>query len=90
MEDAKGEIAREAEGQEAATGIEGEGLCVADADERGEAADLACDIGGLLLEGGGVGNAGVGMTEDAGAAEADAGAEAGLCGEQLNDAAGIE
>ncbi len=90
MKDAKGEIAGEAEGQEAATSIERESFCVTDADERGEAADLACDVGGLLLERGCVGDTGVSMTEDTGPTEADAGAEAGLCGEQLDDATGIE
>jgi len=90
MEDADGDFAGDAEGEESATRIEREGFSPVDADKRGEAAELAGDVWGLLLEGGGFGGGGIGVAENAGAIEADAGAEAGQGGEELDDAGGIE
>ena len=90
MEDADGDFAGEAEGEEATTCIECEGFSPFDADERGETAKLAGDVWGLLLEGGGLWGGGIGVAENAGAIEADAGAEAWQGGEGLDDAGGIE
>lgn len=90
MEDADGDFAGEAEGEEATAGIEREGFSPFDADERGEASELVGDVWGLLLEGGGFGSGGIGVAENAGAVEANAGAEAGLGGEELDDARSIE
>jgi hypothetical protein len=67
MEDADGDFAGEAEGEESATRIEREGFSPVDADKRGEAAELAGDVWGLLLEGGGFGGGGIGVAENAGA-----------------------
>ena len=90
MEDADGDFAGKAEGEEATARIEREGFSPFDADERGEAFELAGDVWGLLLEGGGLRGGGIGVAENAGAIEADAGAEAGQGGEELDDAGGIE
>jgi hypothetical protein len=90
MENADGDFAGEAEGKEATARIEREGFSPFDADERGEAAKLAGDVWGLLLEGGGFRGGGIGVAENAGAVEANAGAEAGLGGEELDDARSIE
>ena len=90
MEDADGDFAREAEGEEATAGIEREGFSPFDADERGEASELAGNVWSLLLESGGLRGGGIGVAENAGAIEADAGAEAWQGGEELDDAGGIE
>lgn len=90
MEDADGDFAGEAEGEEASAGIEREGFSPFDTDERGEASELAGNVWSLLLESGGLRGGGIGVAENAGAAEADACAEAGQSGEELDDAGGIE
>lgn len=90
MEDADGDFAGKAEGEKATTRIEREGFSAFDADERGEAFELAGDVWSLLLEGGGLGGGGVGVAENAGPIEADAGAEAWQGREELDDAGGIE
>ena len=90
MEDADGDFAGEAEGEEATARIERECFSPFDADERGEASELAGDVWGLLLEGGRHRGGGIGVAENARAIEANAGAEAGLGGEELDNAGGIE
>ena len=90
MEDADGDFAGEAEGEEATACIEREGFSPFDADERGEASELAGNVWSLLLESGGLGGGGIGVAENARPVEADAGAEAGQGGEELDDAGGIK
>ena len=90
MQDTHGDAAREAEGDEAAARIHREGFRALDADQRGERAELFGDVSGLLLEGGGLRRAGIAVAEDAGAIQADAGAQTGLAGEQFHHFGGRE
>lgn len=77
--------AGETESEQAASGIQSEGLCAFDADERSERAQLLGNLGRLALEFGGVGLASAAMTQDMRTMQADTGTQPWLRGEQFHD-----
>lgn len=86
MQHGHGRVVREAESEQATTRVQREGFGTFNADQWGEAAQLAGDFRSLALELAGIWLAGVGMAKDVRAMQADTGAKAALTGQQLDDA----
>ena len=85
VEESQGDFAREAEGDEAAVGIESEGFGVGDADEGSESAEAFGDFGGLGEEGLGVCAFGGAAGDDFVAANEGAGSDSGQVAGYFDD-----